>query len=77
MAKTSLKKLDLRISRQSAVFIGCNIVDLDYTATSNQTIKFGGVSKTKVACPDDNDDLYIGAMESAVKYSKSKGVYTL
>ena len=77
MAKTSLKKLDLRISRQSAVFIGCNIVDLDYTATSNQTIKFVLISKTKMYCPDDNDDLYIGAMESAVKYSKSKGVYTL
>ena len=77
MAKTSLKIIDLRISRLSVGFTGCNLVGLGYTATSNQTIKFGGVSKTKVACPDDNDDLYIGAMESAVKYSESKGVYTL
>ena len=72
-----MKIIDLRISRLSVSFTGCNLVGLDYTATSNQTIKFGGVSKTKVACPDDNDDLYIGAMESAVKYSESKGVYTL
>ena len=70
-----MKIIDLTISSNIVNFTGCNVVDLSYTATSNQTIKFGGVSKTKVACPDDNDDLYIGAMESAVKYSESKGVH--
>ena len=72
-----MKIIDLTISSNIVNFTGCNVVDLSYTATSNQTIKFVLISKTKMYCPNDNDNLYIGALESTVKYSESKGVYIL
>jgi heat shock protein HslJ len=65
----------LTISNHGANFTQCNLVDLAYTASSNKTIKFKLIGKTKMFCPNDKDDLYVKALESAVKYSENKGVH--
>lgn len=68
--------MTLTINRNQVTFRGCNNVNFIYTAASDGTIKFTYKSSTRIYCPDDYDNLYIKALESVVKYSAMKGMYT-
>ncbi len=76
LLRTSLKILTLKINKNQVTFIGCNTVNFIYTAASDGTIKFTFKFSSKVGCPDDYDNLYIKALESVIKYSAMKGMYT-
>lgn len=76
LLRTSLKVLTLTINKNEVTFKGCNTVNFIYSAASDGTIKFTYKSSTKRGCPDDYDNLYIKALESVVKYSAMKGMYT-
>ena len=76
--RTSLKILTLKINKNQVTFIGWTptLLILFTPAASDGTIKFTFKFSSKVGCPDDYDNLYIKALESVIKYSAMKGMYT-
>lgn len=55
---------------------GCNIWNMNYIAATDGTVKFYPGISTKRACQSDNDNLYVTALLSAVKFAEMKGMIT-
>ena len=76
MLRTTFKKLTLKVSGSTINFKGCNTINFTYLASSDGTIKFTKGSSTYSYCRDDYDDYYVRALQSSVKYTDMKGMYT-
>lgn len=74
--RSSLKAVQLSVSNKSISFKGCNIIGMNYNASSDGNITFKFAQSTKIACSADYDSFYIDALTSVKKYNEMKGMYT-